>query len=148
MAVGNAYRRFDFAVQGVRPGPANMGKSDVPAAHYNILSVLRSTMDATQGLKPITVAEAMLGLTLPAQALRDVETAALNTVVRMKPIISLVGERAQIQRALVDQSEAHAQWADAFKALVPPSPQQTIGQGMTDQVLDAYNKAIILYSFD
>jgi hypothetical protein len=145
-SVGNAYRRFDLAVQGVKPGPANAGKTDVPAAHNNILAVLKSTMSAVRGLKPVGTIDAMLNLTPAVLTLRETELAALNTVIRARAVIVQVGERVPFRKALVEQVEYHTQWSQAFKNLVPTSQLQSYGQAITDQVMEAYRKAISAYS--
>jgi hypothetical protein len=147
-SVANAYRRFDRALQELRPGQGSIGRSDVPAAHNNIINVLTVTADSIRGLKPVSITEAMFQLTPAAQSLLQTEVAAINTAIRTKSLVVQSGERAQFQRALIDQNEYHNWWSATFRTLIPTSPQQSFAQGLTDQVQDSYQRAIGIYAYD
>jgi hypothetical protein len=144
ISVGNAYHRFNSAIQGMTSAPGGAQASGVSDAHFHIMDVLKTTMNSIRGLKPLTAREVTLDLPIAAQRLKDIEVTALNTVLRSKPIFIRTGEKEQLHLALIDQSALHAQWSEAFKSMIPTLPQSS--GGMSNQVMDMYNKAVLFYA--
>jgi hypothetical protein len=147
-ALRETYKRMEQAVSTINPNLLMdaIERSRIPQAHQDIMNMMRDTENAVRGLPVLSVSEA-LGLTSPAQALQRIEVAALNAIIRAKPIISSSIDRDRVRTMLSDQLFAHVRWSNVFNEMIPNNGQKQYGQSFSNQVHTTYQSAINAFQY-
>ena len=143
-----AYQEMEKAIQTINPAILINGVSlsAVPAAHAKIMDVMTRTAAAARGRKEVSGAIAGT-LGGPAVNLAKVKVAAINAVIRAKPVIVNTRERVNVYNMLVQQANVYAEWNVAFNKLMP-NGQKGAGNAISKQVTDAYKKAVMAFMSD